>query len=208
MLSACSGPGGQNGAGKPRNMVREGLGWVEHSHTESSKPAPAPIFNTTPGCVERMFRARRPKAAQPAPRKPKKALPGRFTPNCGERTISVGTSPRFGSRFRAFRHSVSRLDKIITVSRTLPSLVLFDAVWSAAFAWLQSVSKKVVTYLQQTYFDKVVVADLRKQMHVGEPVTAKCRPATLPDSGPASPERTPAAAPAPNRWKAFTLTGT
>ena len=31
-------------------------------------PAAAPIFNATPGYVEGMFRARRAKAAQPAPR--------------------------------------------------------------------------------------------------------------------------------------------
>ena len=50
MLGACSGPGGQNGAGKPRNVVREGLGWVEHSHTESSSITNPPRhrFSTQP----------------------------------------------------------------------------------------------------------------------------------------------------------------
>ena len=34
-----------------------------------------------------------------------------------------------------------RLDAIITASRTLPTVVLFDGVWHAAFAWLQKISK-------------------------------------------------------------------
>ena len=46
-------------------------------------------------CTLPMFhtprRARRPKQHQPAPtRAAKKALPGRFIPNCGESTISAG----------------------------------------------------------------------------------------------------------------------
>ena len=45
--------------------------------------------------------------AREGPRMAEKALPGRFTPDCGERTISVGTSPRFGSSFRGWGCSVS-----------------------------------------------------------------------------------------------------
>ena len=43
-----------------------------------------------------------------------------FAPDCGERTISAGTSPRFGSRFLGFRRSVS------AASLWLSSLVSID----------------------------------------------------------------------------------
>ena len=46
----------------------------------------------------------------------KKALPGRFTPNCGERTISAGTSPRFGSSFRGFGRSASIRGKPVAIA--------------------------------------------------------------------------------------------
>ena len=46
----------------------------------------------------------------------KKALPGRFTPNCNERTISAGTSPRFGSSFRGFGRSVSIRGKPVAIA--------------------------------------------------------------------------------------------
>ena len=47
MLSACSGPVGQIGAGKRRNVV---LGWVECSRTESPdhRPTAAPSLNISP----------------------------------------------------------------------------------------------------------------------------------------------------------------
>ena len=63
-----------------------------------------------------------------------------------------------------------RLDAIVRLSRTLPTIALFDVVWRLTFAWLQSISKKAATYLQQTYFQKTQVTALRKQMHVGDPV--------------------------------------
>ena len=74
-------------------MVREGLGWVEPSHTESPRTTlrrNPPIFGATLPMFHSACRARRPKAAQPGPRNAEKAVPGRFAPNCGEGTISVG----------------------------------------------------------------------------------------------------------------------
>ncbi|CAE7236065.1 RPL15 [Symbiodinium sp. CCMP2592] len=62
------------------------------------------------------------------------------------------------------------LERVIQLSRFLPTVVLFDAVWQLTFSWLETVSKKAATYLKQTYFHKVPVSSLRKQMHVGQPV--------------------------------------
>ena len=93
----------QNGAGQPRNVVREGLGWVEPSHAESpgnTVRRNPPIFSAALPMFHPACRARRPKAAQPGPHNAEKAVPGRFAPNCGEGTISVGRSLGFGSRFQ------------------------------------------------------------------------------------------------------------
>jgi len=85
VLSACSGPGGQIGASQPRNVVGEGLGLVGHSQASRNRLGLAfrlPVFHLP-------SRARRPKVAQPArrrPAQPKKALPGRFAPDCGAST--------------------------------------------------------------------------------------------------------------------------
>ena len=60
------------GASQPRNVVGKGLGWVEHSHTESPgiTPAAAPIFSTQPPVM--LSACSGPagqKATQPAPRR-------------------------------------------------------------------------------------------------------------------------------------------
>ncbi|CAE7471918.1 Usp36 [Symbiodinium sp. CCMP2592] len=66
--------------------------------------------------------------------------------------------------------SLQLLERVIQLSRFLQTVVLFDAVWQLTFSWLETVSKKAATYLKQTYFHKVPVSSLRKQMHVGQPV--------------------------------------
>ncbi|CAE7644868.1 hypothetical protein AK812_SmicGene6215 [Symbiodinium microadriaticum] len=63
-----------------------------------------------------------------------------------------------------------RLDAIITASRTLPTVVLLDVVWHAAFAWLQKISKSAAEYLQTTYFKQVDRASLQRQFWCGVPV--------------------------------------
>ena len=70
-----------------RNLGTEGLGWVQQSHTERlcTQLSGAPSLCFAP-------LASRPKAAQPGPRRlwrAKKVLLGWFSPNYGERTISV-----------------------------------------------------------------------------------------------------------------------
>ena len=87
-------------------MVREGLGWVEHSHMESPDNTVRrnpPIFGAALPMFHSACRARRPKAAQPGPRNAEKAVPGRFAPNCGEGTISVGRSLGLAHEFRGWR---------------------------------------------------------------------------------------------------------
>ena len=63
-----------------------------------------------------------------------------------------------------------RLDASITASRTLPTVILFDAVWHAAFAWLQKVSKSAAEYLQTTYFKQLDRASLQRQFWCDVPV--------------------------------------
>jgi len=73
-----------------------GLGWVEHSHTESlgiTEPlrldfrgAPCLCFTHLAGPASQ----KRPSQPRQGPREAKNALPGRFPQNCGESTISVG----------------------------------------------------------------------------------------------------------------------
>ena len=50
-----------------------------------------------------------------------------FAPDCGERTISAGTSPRFGSRFLGFRRSVSIGGEPVAIVACL----LRSALWGA-----------------------------------------------------------------------------
>ncbi|CAE7302405.1 unnamed protein product [Symbiodinium necroappetens] len=50
-----------------------------------------------------------------------------------------------------FRH----LDKIVQLSRHLPTLQFFDAVWHLALQWLESCSKQTFKYWTDTYFDKI-----------------------------------------------------
>ena len=102
-LSGCSGPGGQNGASQPRNVVGEGLGWVEHSHPKSPNIIEPHRLHFS-GCTLPMFhtprRARRPNQHQPAPRRPtqgRKSFAGPFHTKLWREHDFGGTSPRFGS---------------------------------------------------------------------------------------------------------------
>ena len=96
----------QIGASQPRNVVGEGLGWVEHSHPKSPNITEPHRLHFS-GCTLPMFRtprrARRPKQHQPAPRRPahgQKGFAGPFhTKLWGEHDLG-GTLPRFGSRLR------------------------------------------------------------------------------------------------------------
>ena len=88
----------QIGASQPRNVVGEGLGWVEHSHPKSPniterlgadfRHALCLCFTHLAGPVGQNSTSQPREGTRAA----KKALPGRFTPNCGETTISVGGS--------------------------------------------------------------------------------------------------------------------
>ena len=62
LVLSSSGPGGQIGASQPWNVVGEGLGWVEHSHTES--PGITQRLLLRVGGALPMFRT-------PAPRRPR-----------------------------------------------------------------------------------------------------------------------------------------
>ena len=62
------------------------------------------------------------------------------------------------------------LDDVIRISRVLPTIILFDAVWHVTFAWLQKVSEQACDYLKSTYFNLVERASLEKQFWCGTPV--------------------------------------
>ena len=66
-------------------------------------------------------------AGQPRARAGAKAWLRSFAPDCGERTISAGTSPRFGSRFLGFRRSVSIGGEPVAIVACL----LRSALWGA-----------------------------------------------------------------------------
>lgn len=61
-----------------------------------------------------------------------------------------------------------KLNKIISVSRQLPTVQLLDGVWGATFQWLSRVNKAAVTYLQKQYFKSVSVEGLSKRFRCRE----------------------------------------
>ena len=115
--------------------------------------------------------------------------------DCQGRKLKTCVPRSTGSR--RMQEAFRRLDAIVRLSRTLPTIALFDVVWRLTFAWLQSISKKAATYWQQTYFQKTQVTALRKQMHVGDP-GGSC----LLASGLASRVHTQEVAAARSRWRA------
>ena len=59
-------------------------------------------------------------------------------------------------------------------SRLLPTIQIFDAVWTVAFEWLNNVNKAAANYLQKTYFIKLPsVENINRQIYCGEPAGDK-----------------------------------
>lgn len=56
----------------------------------------------------------------------------------------------------------ARLEQIIHISREVPTVQLFDAIWQLAFPWLQKKSAKAAEYLRTTYFQKVPLDSMQK----------------------------------------------
>ena len=65
-------------------------------------------------------------------------------------------------RTKAFKD----LDKIITVSRHIASLQLFDVIWHATFTWLDTVNQTARRYLQEAYFSNVRVEDIQRHLRL------------------------------------------
>ena len=55
-----------------------------------------------------------------------------------------------------------RLEHNIHISREVPTMQLFDAIWQLAFPWLQKKSAKAEEYLRTTYFQKASVDSMQK----------------------------------------------
>eukprot|EP00438_Fugacium_kawagutii_P024089 Skav218388 [mRNA] locus=scaffold3482:8652:12922:- [translate_table: standard] len=60
------------------------------------------------------------------------------------------------------------LNKIISLSRQLPTVQLLDGIWGATFEWLSRINKAAVTYLQKHYFKAVSVEGLSKRFRCRE----------------------------------------
>ena len=85
-----------------------------------------------------------------------------------------GKRPRKGNQSQKAPKAVKqrgpfeKLDKVITISRQLPTIQLVDAVWANTFDWLSHINKKAVTYLQKQYFKSVTVENLAKRYRCRE----------------------------------------
>ena len=55
--------------------------------------------------------------------------------------------------------------RFLGISRTLPTIQLFDAVWQLVFPWLHTVCPRAGTYLKSTYFKSVTPENLQRQLH-------------------------------------------
>ena len=92
----------QNGAGQPRNGVREGLGWVEPSRTESrgtTVPRNPPIFGATLH-VSLILPGPPAKSSTARPAQRRKGRPGPLRTKLWRGHDFGETFPRFGSRFQ------------------------------------------------------------------------------------------------------------
>ena len=80
--------------------------------------ASVPIFGARPAYVSPAEPAGPKRHSQPreGPRMVRKALPGRFTPDCGESAISADTSLRVASRIRGLGCSVSTRGEPVAVA--------------------------------------------------------------------------------------------
>ena len=61
-----------------------------------------------------------------------------------------------------------RLDAIISLSRVVPTIQLFDAIWQTTFTWLRQTYPKACDYLQETYFQGVSVENLQRQFRCNQ----------------------------------------
>ena len=60
------------------------------------------------------------------------------------------------------------LDRVIRLSRALPTVQLFDATWQLVFPRLEKLCKPAAGYLQATYFCRSAPSGLQKQLHCTE----------------------------------------
>ena len=67
----------------------------------------------------------------------------------------------------AARANFMKLQNLLHVTRTLPTIQLFDAIWHVAFEWLRSVKKEAAEYLQKYYMVSVSPSNLQRQMRCG-----------------------------------------
>ena len=80
----------------------------------------------------------------------------------GEETEAKGTKRKRDSLGEV---SFRELQSLLRITRSLPTIQLFDAIWHVGFEWLQSVKKPAAEYLQKHYMVQVTSANLHKQMH-------------------------------------------
>ena len=74
-----------------------------------------------------------------------------------------GRTKKPARKERQKSEAFEKLDKIITVTRQLPTIQLVDAVWDATFDWLNGVNKTAVSYLQKWYFKSITVDNMSKR---------------------------------------------
>ena len=61
-----------------------------------------------------------------------------------------------------------KLERIITASRQLPTIQLFDAVWHTTFQWLSRTSKRTLEYLQKQYIKPIKLSSMSKRFRCKE----------------------------------------
>ncbi|OLQ10440.1 hypothetical protein AK812_SmicGene5828 [Symbiodinium microadriaticum] len=63
------------------------------------------------------------------------------------------------------------MNRLITLTRLLPTLNLFDAVWRTAFPWLERVGRgPSVEHLKTTYFEEIAGRRSLNVVQLGEPL--------------------------------------
>ena len=80
----------------------------------------------------------------------------------GEETEAKGTNRKRDSLAEV---SFRKLPSLFRITRSLPTIQLFDAILHIGFKWLQSVKKPAAEYLRNQYMVQVTSANLHKQMH-------------------------------------------
>ena len=56
-----------------------------------------------------------------------------------------------------------QLNDVIALSRSLPTIQLFDAVWQVTFHWLRAVCPRAEKYLQEQYFQYTATENIQRQ---------------------------------------------